>query len=127
MTPTQDRVADLIKRCKFNKTEIHTATNGECMWFAMALHNIVTEHGINASFAVATAEMNSWCHVLVRQGRGFYDIQGKVLAKFVHNQFESRRMIRVERDELFDAYSCRTKDAAKIIRKWQRRLNAETT
>lgn len=126
MKLARDQVADLINSCEFTEREIHVATNGQCMWFAVALHNILTKQGLKVGFAVAVADFSSWCHVLVRKGNGLYDIHGKVLAKFIHHEFQSRKLLRIERDQLFDAYSCRDRRASTIIKKWQRRLDAGT-
>ena len=124
MIRAKDHVADLIKSCKFSRNEIILATEGECMFFAVALHNIVNE--IDAEFATAIGTCDSWHHIMLRRGRIYYDIQGRVLAKFIHAKYGSHRMKRLSKDDLFSANDLRTGKARTTIGKWQKRINART-
>ena len=91
-----DVIDDLIKSCDFTETDVMRATQGECMWFAIALHKILQERQIETLLMVATRGPRglmqvNWAHALIRRRRThhYYDIRGRVLPSDIHRQFRT--------------------------------------
>lgn len=93
----------LIRNCGFTDNERQLATRGECAFFALALHLLLSGRSISSELMVAAfgSKMTSWAHALVRHGGRYYDIRGRVMVKSVHAEFRTKMMLRTKCDDLF--------------------------
>lgn len=100
---TMAMIGSFIARCEFTTDEKWTATKGECMWFAVALHDVLQERGIKNQLVAATERgrpATAYSHVMVRRGRTSYDIRGKMLAKAIHREFGSDVLQTITRQQI---------------------------
>lgn len=113
----------MIKRCKFTEDEIRTAIRGECMWFAIALNDIMSDRLIKGGLVVAAplnAPESQWNHALVEHRHEYYDIRGKVIATDVHAEFKTGVIRESSRTELMNRFPMVASDIK--IKSWNDRL-----
>jgi hypothetical protein len=126
-------IAEFIGKAGFTEEEIHLATNGDCMWFAIALADVLMDHGISCDFAVCARPTFSdtpragWAHVVAVYKNKKYDIRGNVVARKLHREFHTTRIRPVKRDKLLDGVYGGIEHGRANINHWRNRLQGVIT
>lgn len=119
-------IADLIAQARFSKTEIDTATHGECTWFAMAVQEILTERGETCELRACEYRAGGWAHIVVVKGNRCYDIRGKVVAGRLHKEYNTALIKPITRDKIISDLG-RHRVRLDAITKWRGRLLGQTS
>ena len=122
------KIEQFIADCRFTPCECEIATTGDCMWFAIALQDVLQEHSVTVdlmacAYGPRVVQFN-WGHIIVAQKRTYYDIRGRVLLGDLRREFHSDRIVTITRDRIINVMQTwhPLLPFEKRIAKWDRRI-----
>jgi hypothetical protein len=118
-----DKIHAMIQSCEFTKDEVDLALFGQCMWFAMAMQDVLTSQTIENRLIGASKTSGRWSHILLRHGRSYYDIRGKVCVKAVHVEYATTKLTEMTKEEILNDRPWDKEKFEEYIDRWKRRFD----